>query len=563
MLALPVVLNEVFYDPAGFDGGFQFVELVNRSPLPVALTGWRIDAGDGAGPDRWRTWWTGTATDILLPAARFVVGEGRVEPAPDRIVPIELENGPDAVRLVAPDGSIDVLGYGTHTHAPYFEGRPAIDVPSGFSLARAADGVDTDDNAADWIPLSPPTPGAPNRPERDLAVVRLIALAERVEPGDVVALDAVVANRGVLSLPANEAEARLWVAPLSEATLPGVGVGEDPFTPLAAESLVVRAALAELEPGDSVTVHLSFTPPTAGTWRLVAAATAPEDGAPANDRLPAIVQVGPGALMLSEVAAAPDDGPEWIEVVNRTGADVALDGWTVEDATGRRGRVTVGAPGGAFAVAPESLVVLTSDPAALVARHPGLDARQVAACTPWPSLNNDPPSGAPAGSAADRLVLRPPDGRASDALDLPPANVGRTRERRSLARATREPANWSDSAVPGGTPARVNSVAGGPPVPGIALTVSPSAHVRGEPVLLRWSTGFESARVTLALYDLRGRRLRLLVDEDDAPGTAGVAWDGADDAGRPAPPGLYLVGLRARAAGAVAHVTARAWLSVE
>jgi len=160
MLALPVVLNEVFYDPSGPDGGFQFVELINRSPLPVALAGWRLDAGDGAGADRWRTWWSGSGADVIAPGARFVIGEGRVEPAPDRVVPIDLENGPDAVRLVAPDGTADVLGYGALTWATYFEGRPAADVASGFALARLPDGADSDDNAADWFAVSPPTPGS-------------------------------------------------------------------------------------------------------------------------------------------------------------------------------------------------------------------------------------------------------------------------------------------------------------------------------------------------------------------------------------------------------------------
>ena len=32
------------------------------------------------------------------------------------------------------------------------------------------------------------------------------------------------------------------------------------------------------------------------------------------------------------------------------------------------------------------------------------------------------------------------------------------------------------------------------------------------------------------------------LDDPEAPGAAGVAWDGEDDAGRPAPPGLYVVG---------------------
>lgn len=554
----PVVLNEVLYDPAGADAGFHFVELINRSGLAVSLAGWRLEAGDGAGPERWRTVWSGGAGDVVAPGARFVVGEGRVLPAPDRMVPFDLENGPDAVRLSAPDGTRDVLGWGALTFASYFEGRPAPDVAAGFALARLPDGADSDDNAADWAAVSPPTPGQANLPERDVAVVRAALEAERGEPGDVVTARATILNRGASSLAAGEAEARLWAAPLARALAGGL-------EPLRPDSLVARAVLAELEPADSALVVLSFAPPGAGPWQVTVAATTLDDGLPANDRLGLVVQVGPGELLFSEIAAAPAEGPEWVEVWNGSGAEVALDGWTLEDAGGRRGRVTVGAQGGAYSVLAESLAVLTADPAALTALHPALAGRRVVACAPWPSLNNDPPSGAPAGTPADRLVLRAPDGRASDALDLPPSAADRTRERRSPSRATREPSNWSDSAVRGGTPGRANSVAGGPPGPGVALAVAPAHRPHGsrEPMLVTWRTGFERARVTIAIYDVRGRRVRLLLDEPEAPGAAGAAWDGADDAGRAAPPGLYVVGLEARPFGGAAPARGRAWLSVE
>ncbi len=555
----PVVLNEVFYDPSGADAGFHFVELINRAEAAVSLAGWRLESGDGAGAERWRTLWTGTAGDVVAPRARFVIGEGRVSPTPDRVLAFDLENGPDAVRLVAVDGAQDVLGYGPLTFASYFEGRPAPDVASGFALARLPDGADTDDNAADWAAVSPPSPGAANLPERDVAVARAWLLAERGEPGDALVAHATLVNRGATALAAREVEARLWATPLA-VSRPGEG-----FEPLRPESLVARLELAELERGDSLAVTLPFTPPAPGTWRIAVVATTLDDGLLANDRVVLVAQVGAGELLVSEVAAAPADGPEWVEVVNVSGAEVALDGWTLEDATGRRGRVTVGAAGVAFSVPADSLTVLTSDPPALTALHPGLDPRRVVACAPWPSLNNDAPPGTPPGTPADRLVLRPPDGRAADALDLPPAASGRTRERRSPTRPTRDSSNWSDSAVRGGTPGRANSVAAGPPGPGVALTVVPThrAHGSREPLLVTWRTGFERARITLAIYDVRGRRVRLLLDDPEAPGAAGAPWDGADDAGRPAPPGLYVVGLEARAPGGVAQARSRAWLSVE
>lgn len=556
LLILPVILNEVFYDAVGADGGYHFVELINRDTLAVSLAGYRLEAGDGAGPDRWHTVWSAAAGDVVAPGARFTIGEGRVEPLPDRVLAFDLENGPDAVRLVAPGGATDVLGYGALTYASYFEGRPAVDVAPGYSLARLPDGVDTDDNAADWAAVSPPTPGAPNHPERDLAIARAMLVAERLEPGDVVTVEATVANRGAFSLVEGEIDARLWAAPLA-------GAGEAPG-PLRGDSLVARVALEDLAAGDSARVRLEFVPPSAGAWRVTAAANTLDDNLPANDRVALIAQVGAGELLVSEALAAPADGPEWVEVVNASAQEVALDGWTLEDATGKRGRVTVGASG-AFSVLPESLVVLTADASALRTRYPGLAAHQVATCQPWATLNNDPPGGSPPGTAADRVVLRSPDGRASDALELPAAAADRSRERRSIRRPTRDPANWSDSAVRGGTPGRVNSVAGAPAGPGVALAVAPEHRLHGsaEPLLVTWRTGFERGRVVIAIYDLRGRRVRLLLDEPEAPGTAGAAWDGADDAGRDVPPGLYVVGLEARAPGGAAYARSRAWLSVE
>jgi hypothetical protein len=51
-------------------------------------------------------------------------------------------------------------------------------------------------------------------------------------------------------------------------------------------------------------------------------------------------------------------------------------------------------------------------------------------------------------------------------------------------------------------------------------------------------------RVRVGIYDLRGRRVRELVDEDLAAGRHLRTWDGRDDAGRAMPSGVYLVRLR-------------------
>ena len=50
----------------------------------------------------------------------------------------------------------------------------------------------------------------------------------------------------------------------------------------------------------------------------------------------------------------------------------------------------------------------------------------------------------------------------------------------------------------------------------------------------------EAASVSLAIYDVRGRRVRLLVDETREAGQHDVVWTGTDDLGRQLPSGTYV-----------------------
>ena len=49
-----------------------------------------------------------------------------------------------------------------------------------------------------------------------------------------------------------------------------------------------------------------------------------------------------------------------------------------------------------------------------------------------------------------------------------------------------------------------------------------------------------AAPVTVRVYSLSGRLIRILVNEQLAPGVYEIGWDGADDHGRPAAPGVYV-----------------------
>lgn len=63
------------------------------------------------------------------------------------------------------------------------------------------------------------------------------------------------------------------------------------------------------------------------------------------------------------------------------------------------------------------------------------------------------------------------------------------------------------------------------------------------------------AHVTLALFDLGGRRVRTLLDADRDAGGHALAWDGRDDTGRPVAAGLYFARLSAGGEARVTRIT--------
>src|SRR5438105_2272997 len=108
-----LVLNEVLYDPPGVDAGREFVEILNVGGTPVGLEALELQAGDGAHPGAWHRVWRGTGGE-LAPGALLVVGGDSVA-APAFRLAAELQNGPDALRLLLADRELDRLGYGALT----------------------------------------------------------------------------------------------------------------------------------------------------------------------------------------------------------------------------------------------------------------------------------------------------------------------------------------------------------------------------------------------------------------------------------------------------------------
>ena len=53
-----------------------------------------------------------------------------------------------------------------------------------------------------------------------------------------------------------------------------------------------------------------------------------------------------------------------------------------------------------------------------------------------------------------------------------------------------------------------------------------------------------TARAVLKVYDIKGRLVRTLIDEETSNGESTVIWNGTDDRGRPVASGVYFYQLK-------------------
>lgn len=520
-------VNEVYYDANGDDTGSEFVELFNPTPHPVLLAGARLESGDGAGANRWTLRWTAPAALTLAGGARYVIGGALVTPPPDTLIELALQNGPDAVRLVWPDGVTEAVGYGALTLPEYSCGEPAVDAPSGQSLARIPDRAMSGDNSLDFQSRAP-SPGSANQLSRHVAWI----------PGSM-----------MLSPPQPE--------PAAEDRISGrlVNVGTEPVS---AQALTIRVLLAREsgdEPradlvvtrsfgaGETLAVEIDVLAPEAGVHTWVLQTQLAGDESPLGTRDSIRARTGPGLLELTEIQFHPthDEG-EWIELRNRSPEPVALSGWTLHDRSGTRGiaRTTL-------TLEPDSLAVLVQHRDPMLAAFPALDTSRIVTLSPWPSLNNSDDEGgiADAVELSDSESL-PADHAAYSATGVP-AGVPLDRGSGDKWRAALDP--MGTPLAPPLKPRRIN---------GSFALLAPRLRAGSAVTRVAWALPWNEAHIRIDAYDLMGDRVAALLGDTE------VAGRGERDLATGAlSAGFYVLAFEARPQAGSGSVTATSTLRIE
>lgn len=166
-----LVINEVDYDQPGLDTA-EFVEIYNAGSSSVDLSNVTLELVNGSGGAVYDTYALGAAASSLAPGEYLVLGTASLlasVPIGALTLPLldpdnNIQNGgPDGMVLLDGTTVLDSLAYeGTMPQAG--EGASAPTDSGSGSIARLPNGVDTDDNGADFALTSAPTPGASNLP---------------------------------------------------------------------------------------------------------------------------------------------------------------------------------------------------------------------------------------------------------------------------------------------------------------------------------------------------------------------------------------------------------------
>jgi hypothetical protein len=168
--ASDIKINEIFPNPDGTDGGYEWIELVNIGNGSVRLDGWQIDIGksswgsiavvfpNGAGID---------AGDHVLIGGPDV--EGANLQTTDNLSMGNASSNADGVRLLDCEGAVvDTLVYGPVNDDGLVDDSGGIAVTLGptpeddASISRWPDGADSDDASKDWSTCWTPSPGEAN-----------------------------------------------------------------------------------------------------------------------------------------------------------------------------------------------------------------------------------------------------------------------------------------------------------------------------------------------------------------------------------------------------------------
>jgi len=291
--------------------------------------------------------------------------------------------------------------------------------------------------------------------------------------------------------------------------------------------------------GDSASFSYSFVPET-GYYQYGFYIKDSQDMDTSNNLLLTTHNTtGSRPLCINEIQAAPPgEQPEWIELLNIFDHTLEIAGWTLADQSDtlilQSSRSTISQD--------EYVVILpeAGDSLELNARFAYLDTLpNFIFAWELPSLNND----------EDILVLRDANGCLIDSIhyfsDWKEIEDN-TLERINPHLPTENSDNWDSSvSTLGGTPGKQNSLYVEHIIPEVELTVTPNplSYREKKSVLIEYNLPEPISKINIRIFDMKGRMLRWLTDQQWVGSQGTVIWDCKNENGNVVPIGIYIIHL--------------------
>ena len=265
-------------------------------------------------------------------------------------------------------------------------------------------------------------------------------------------------------------------------------------------------------------------------WRPSSDPSGSSIGRASTDPPPPVEPTDPtalkGVVVINEILFNPQtDAPEWIEMRSLAKEPIAVEAWFIEDERQKP------APISNAVIPAEGYLILTRSADDFKTAHPDAPKEIVIAETPLPALNND-----------GDLVRITVNGETIDETTYGKWNGqrGQSLERRDAEAPSNREDNWTLSVHPtGSTPGLPNTAQfDAPDQPTLQALPNPF-DPRENPVELRYEAPL-AAMITLRIFNSAGLPMRELLLDAPRGGKQTVPWDGRDNAGRIAPPGIYI-----------------------
>ncbi|MCI0495343.1 lamin tail domain-containing protein, partial [candidate division KSB1 bacterium] len=523
-----IIINEIMYRPAG--GQAEWIELYNPTDKPVILQLWQFSDSN-------------TNTKIALSDSTLTIPEkGFLILSTDStiyqafpMIPCEviippqgfpaLNNTGDEILLYDPIGAIiDHVKYETSWGSE-----------AGISLERRRDDLNSND-PSNWAlsqNIAGGTPGFENSTapvNYDLELTGVNFNPANPFPGQELSVLVEIANVGRLAI--SEFQLSCFID-LNQDTLfqENERIGEP----------ILISQNLDRDEATTVTIH--YSPSKPGCYRFNAMVFFEKDAMLSNNSFSKMLSIGfeSGSVVINEIMYSPLPGQlEWIELFNPHHISIDIQNWSVSDSDSSGRQIITK---NLFEIAPQAFLILAPDSSIL--NYDDLNGSPLLTIKTLPRLNDD----------LDQVFIFDANNNIIDEVSYRSSwggDKGISLERINPNLSSKDSSNWSScvSLPLGGTPGRKNSIFVDVLPTEAELSIAPNPFSpdddgRDDVTIISYQLPFNLAQIHVKIFDIRGRLVRFLVNNQPSGTNSSIIWDGRDNEGHSCRMGIYIVYLEA------------------